>query len=89
MVLRQPGSHQLSVIIGSQIRAARAFLRWSANRLATESKLGIATVRRAEAEDGILPISAISVDTLRRALEAAGVEFTNGGEPGVKLRSRP
>jgi hypothetical protein len=27
-----------------------------------------------------------TVDAIRRALEAAGVEFTNGGEPGVKLR---
>jgi hypothetical protein len=26
------------------------------------------------------------IAAMRRALEAAGVEFTNGGEPGVKLR---
>jgi hypothetical protein len=24
-----------------------------------------------------------------RALEAAGIEFTNGGEPGVKMRKQP
>jgi hypothetical protein len=27
-----------------------------------------------------------TVDAIRRALEAAGAEFTNGGEPGVRLR---
>jgi DNA-binding XRE family transcriptional regulator len=27
-----------------------------------------------------------TVDAIRRALEAAGIEFTNGSEPGVKLR---
>jgi hypothetical protein len=27
----------------------------------------------------------LSVDALRRALEAAGVEFTNGDQPGVRL----
>ena len=27
-----------------------------------------------------------TVDAIRSALEAAGVEFTNGGQPGVRLR---
>ena len=27
-----------------------------------------------------------NLDALRRALEAAGVEFTNGGQPGVRLK---
>ena len=27
-----------------------------------------------------------TIEVIRAALEAAGVEFTNGGEPGVKLR---
>ena len=78
----------MSVITGSQIRVARAFLRWSANRLATESKLGIATVRRAEAEDGVPPIGATSIDNLQRVLEAAGILFVddNDNGPGVRCR---
>jgi hypothetical protein len=28
-----------------------------------------------------------TLDALRRALEAAGVEFTDGGQPGVKLKA--
>jgi transcriptional regulator with XRE-family HTH domain len=27
-----------------------------------------------------------TLDAIRAALEAAGVEFTNGGQPGVRLR---
>jgi hypothetical protein len=27
-----------------------------------------------------------NVDAVRRALEAAGVDFTNGNQPGVRLR---
>jgi hypothetical protein len=34
-------------ITGSQIRAARALIRWTAEDLAGESKVGIATIRRA------------------------------------------
>ena len=42
----------MSHITGSQIRAARALLRWRAEDLANEAKIGVATVRRAEAKDG-------------------------------------
>jgi hypothetical protein len=28
-----------------------------------------------------------TIDALRAAPEAAGVEFTNGGQPGVRMRS--
>jgi hypothetical protein len=31
-------------------------------------------------------ITMVHADAIRRALEAAGVEFTNGGQPGVKLK---
>jgi hypothetical protein len=30
-----------------------------------------------------------NLEAIRRALEAAGVEFTNGDAPGVKLRKGP
>jgi hypothetical protein len=78
----------MKVITGSQLRAARSLIRWSADRLATESKLGIATVRRAEAEDGAPPITAANANALQRALEGAGVIFVeeNGEGPGVRLR---
>ena len=76
------------MITGAQLRAARALLRWSAEDLAERSKIGVATVRRAEANDGSPSITEANLDALGRALEAAGVEFTNGGRPGVRLKMR-
>lgn len=73
------------MITGSQLRAARALLRWSAEDLAEKSKIGVATVRRAEASDESPSITEANLYALKCALEAAGVEFTNGGRPGVHL----
>ena len=71
-----------------QIRAARALLRWSAEDLARESLVGVATIRRAELTAGESSMTAANDLAVRRALEAAGVEFIdeNGGGPGVRLR---
>lgn len=41
------------------------------------------TVSRLERGEELKPRTA---DALRAALEAAGVEFTNGNQPGVRLR---
>jgi hypothetical protein len=75
-------------ISSSQLRAARALLRWSALDLAKASKVGVATIRRVEVVDGEIPITLANEAALRHALEAAGVEFIdeNGGGPGVRLR---
>ena len=35
---------------------------------------------------GILAAHSLTVAALERALETAGVEFTNGDQPGVRLR---
>ncbi|MBE2181613.1 MAG: transcriptional regulator [Chthoniobacterales bacterium] len=74
-------------ITGAQIRAARALVRWSAGQLAEAAKIGLMTVRRAEATDGAVGITDANAHAIRTALEAAGVEFIaeNGGGPGVRL----
>ena len=72
-------------ISSAQMRAARALLRWSALDLASASKVGVATIRRAEVVDGEIPVTLANEAALRGALEAAGVEFTNGDQPGVRL----
>lgn len=81
------------IITGGQMRAARAFLRWSADDLAKASHVGVATIRRAEAEDGVPNLLVNNMEAIRHALEDAGIEFTNGEAPGVrlakKMRSRP
>lgn len=73
----------------AQIRAARALVRWRAQDLARESSVGVATIRRAELTDSETSLTAANDQAVRRALEAAGVEFIdeNGGGAGVRLRS--
>jgi ribosome-binding protein aMBF1 (putative translation factor) len=70
-----------------QIRAARALLRWSAEDLAQSCALGVTTIRRAELTDGNTSMTVSNDLAVRRALEAAGVEFIdeNGGGAGVRL----
>jgi hypothetical protein len=43
------------------------------------------TIRRAEAVDAATALTAANELAIRRAIEAAGVEFTNGDQPGVRL----
>ena len=75
-------------LTSGQIRAARAFLRWRAEDLAQASSVGVATIRRAELADSETSMTMPNDLALRRALEAAGIEFIddNGGGPGVRLR---
>jgi hypothetical protein len=42
-------------------------------------------VKRLEAKPGNLAAHASTVAALVRALEAAGIEFTNGEQPGARL----
>ena len=77
-------------LISSQIRAARGLLRWSAEELAREAALGLATIRRAEVSHEKTSMTVANDLAVRRAFENAGVEFIdeNGGGPGVRLRKR-
>jgi hypothetical protein len=81
---------KLKPLTSGQIRAARAFLRWRAEDLARESTVGVATIRRAELTENETSMTAPNDLAIRRALEAAGVEFIdgNGGGPGVRLKKR-
>jgi len=75
-------------LTSAQIRAARALIRWSAEDLARETALGVTTVRRAELTESETSLTHANDRAVRRALEAAGVEFIddNGGGAGVRLR---
>jgi transcriptional regulator with XRE-family HTH domain len=78
-------------LISAQIRAARSLIRWTADELAAASALSVATIRRAELKESETSLTAANDLAIRRALEAAGVEFIdeNGGGPGVRLRKPP
>lgn len=67
-------------------RAARGLIDWSQSDLAAASGVSLSTVR--DFETGKRTPISNNLAALQRALEAAGVEFTNGGEPGVKLRRK-
>lgn len=71
-----------------QIKAARALLDWSQGDLVTKTGLSLTTIRRME-DSAIGPgrSSNENVETVRRVLQSAGVEFIaeNGGGAGVRL----
>jgi transcriptional regulator with XRE-family HTH domain len=69
-----------------QIKAARALLGWSQDDLAAMAGVSVPTVKRLEAANGLLGGREDTSIKLRGALERAGVEFTNGNHPGVRLR---
>ena len=81
MIQRKP-------LTSAQIRAARALLRWRAEDLAKASVVGVATIRRAELANNETSMTAPNDLAIRRAFDAAGVDFIdeNGGGPGVRLR---
>lgn len=79
----------LGVITGSQIRAARALLGWDKSVLVYKAKVGLSALIRAEGSDGEPAITMAQGTALQQALEAGGVEFTTGGQPGVRLRNGP
>lgn len=67
---------------------ARAALTWSTSDLAKAADVGVNTVNRFEqGQDARIS----SMESMRRALTAAGVEFIpeNGGGAGVRLRKQP
>ena len=72
-----------------QLRAARAMLRMEQSALAAASGISVETVKRLERMEGQLSETRVAtINALKSALEAAGVEFIaeNGGGPGVRLR---
>jgi ribosome-binding protein aMBF1 (putative translation factor) len=78
------------LLTSAQIRAARALVRWSAEDLARQTSLSVTTIRRAELANEETSMTTANDLAVRRAFEAAGVEFIdeNGGGPGVRLRKR-
>jgi transcriptional regulator with XRE-family HTH domain len=71
------------MITASQCRAARGLLDWTQQQLADAARIGVATVRLFESEATETRQATLAV--LRQAFEFAGVEFTNGDQPGVRL----
>ena len=62
---------------------ARAALKLSVRDIADMAKVATGTITRLEAGIELKPRT---LEAIQRALEQAGVAFTNGDEPGVKLK---
>ena len=82
------GNPQARPLTSGQIRAARALIRWRAEDLARELSVGLATIRRAEVAEHATSLTAANDLAIRRAFEAAGIEFIDedGGGHGVRMR---
>jgi transcriptional regulator with XRE-family HTH domain len=74
----------------AQIRAARALLGWSQDRLSRKAGIGLATLRRIEQNEGMVKGNFSTILKIQKALEQAGIHFTEDdtGEIGVRLKMR-
>ncbi len=77
------------MLTSGQIRAARALLRWSAQRLADESGVSWKTIQRMEVVDGVPSATAKNLKKIQDTLANAGVIFIDADEegPGVRLKA--
>ena len=67
---------------GIQLRMARAAIGWGVRELAAKAGVTANTVTRIENGSDA---KQSTINALQRALEVAGIEFTNGDQPGVRL----
>jgi len=73
------------LINGTQSRMARAALHLGVRDLAIMAKVATATITRLEAGETLKPRT---VEAIQHALDKAGILFTNGDEPGVRVKKR-
>jgi hypothetical protein len=75
---------------GRQLASARTLVGLGQAEVAARANVSIPTLKRMEASEGAVTGMQNNVDSVVRALEAAGVEFIpeNGGGAGVRLRKR-
>jgi transcriptional regulator with XRE-family HTH domain len=78
-------------ITSSQVRAAKALLRWSGEDLARAAGVSLSSIRRVEASKGVPEAQNMrTLIAIKKALENAGVRFVGSPEdaPGVRLDKR-
>jgi DNA-binding XRE family transcriptional regulator len=71
-------------VTSAQIRMARAALNWTVRDLAKATGLHRNTINNIEV--GRYAGDPESLKTIEKVLTRAGVEFTDGDQPGVRLR---
>jgi transcriptional regulator with XRE-family HTH domain len=76
------------LITSGQIKAGRALVNWTARHLAEKAEIGFSTLIRLESSDGVPAGNIKTLDSIKKALQDAGIEFIGTPEdgPGVRLR---
>lgn len=76
------------MVTSREIRAARALLGWTRQRLADKAIVSLNSIVRLE-QDAVDPRTS-TVNAVRRALEQAGIEFLSLQEEceGIRFRAR-
>ena len=76
-------------IVGSQIRMARAALRWSVSELSEQSRVSISTIKRMELEGELTKVTEANALAVLNTLENAGIEFIGSPDdrPGIRIGS--
>lgn len=74
-------------ISGRQVAAARSLLGWSLDQLSAASDVSKRAINRWEVGETVPHESTIK--RIVDAIEDRGVEFTNGGAPGVRFKPKP
>lgn len=82
-------SGDINMITNAQLRAARALVGWSAQELADRTRLGVATIRRAEQCQGPVKMTSANAALIVETFKNAGVSFfvREGGGVGVVLET--
>lgn len=85
-------------VTGAQIRAARAFLKWTIADLAKAAGVGISTVQEIEKIDGEPRIDSTlqwrsaardeAIEKIQRTLEGAGITFLPANAQGIGIRGQ-
>ncbi|KRQ03334.1 helix-turn-helix domain-containing protein [Bradyrhizobium manausense] len=74
---------------GNQLRAARALADMDQGTLAEAAGVNVNTIRNMEAsKDETIKANNQTVVAVQKALEQAGIEFLNHGQPGVRLKAK-
>ena len=79
-------AQQRAIVKPAQIKMARAALDWSLEDLGKAAGLNRNIV--SNFETGKFAGDPDTLHKMKRALEKAGIEFTNGDAPGVRLKKR-
>ena len=77
------------MITSAQIRAARGMLDWSRKELADHSGVSFASMMRLESFEGVPASNFKTLQAIKVAFEAAGLEFIGTPDSGAGVRWKP